>query len=365
MKDFEYMQMALSLAERGAGEVEPNPAVGCVIVKHENIIGKGYHKVFAGPHAEIEALDDCRNNGFDPAGADMYVTLEPCCHYGKTGPCTEAIIKAGIVRVFLSMVDPSEHANGQGIEKLRQADIEVQTGLCEKEASELNAPFIKRAKTSRPWVIVKWAQSKDGYLCRTDDQRWISSEQSRRDAHKLRCSAQAILVGINTVLTDDPLLTARPGRGTQPLRIVLDSKFQISADSQLVKTISQADLMICTTKAAVEQKQAKAEAIHNTGTHLTVLNEKNGLCDLDELLDNLGQLGVQRLLVEGGAEVIDSFLKETLTDEVVIYIAPEALGSNGSVPISKSMAKLSKQMAHNKANIKHLGQDIRVAGFLM
>ena len=150
MKDFEYMQMALSLAERGAGEVEPNPAVGCVIVKHENIIGKGYHKVFAGPHAEIEALDDCRNNGFDPAGADMYVTLEPCCHYGKTGPCTEAIIKAGIVRVFLSMVDPSEHANGQGIEKLRQADIEVQTGLCEKEASELNAPFIKRAKTGPP-----------------------------------------------------------------------------------------------------------------------------------------------------------------------------------------------------------------------
>ncbi|MHC4361063.1 MAG: bifunctional diaminohydroxyphosphoribosylaminopyrimidine deaminase/5-amino-6-(5-phosphoribosylamino)uracil reductase RibD, partial [Planctomycetota bacterium] len=183
-----YMQTALRLARRGIGSVEPNPAVGCIIVKGNQIIGKGWHKAFGGPHAEINALEDCKMLGISPAGATMYVTLEPCCHHGKTPPCTQAIIDAKIKRVYVATVDPSEHAGCKGIEELRSAGIHVETGLCQTEARMLNAPFIKFAKTGRPWVILKWAQTIDGKVAWADgnEQRWISSQASRKDVQKLR-----------------------------------------------------------------------------------------------------------------------------------------------------------------------------------
>jgi len=214
--DIKYMGMALKLAQRGIGMVEPNPAVGAIIIKANQIVGRGWHEKFGGPHAEINALQDCKTLGVNPRGATMYVTLEPCSHQGKTGPCTEAIIAAGLAKVFVATIDPSKHANGAGLEQLRNAKIQVHTGLCETEARLLNAPFIKFAATGKCWVILKWAQSIDGKLAKTEPRPsgsgWISGEESRKDVHKLRQRVGGILVGINTVLADDPLLTARPVR---------------------------------------------------------------------------------------------------------------------------------------------------------
>ncbi len=206
-QDTNHMQAALKLAQRGIGSVEPNPAVGCIIIKGNQIAGKGWHKKLGGPHAEINALEDCKMLGINPEAATMYVTLEPCCHHGRTGPCTDAIIAAGLARVVVAMPDPSEHAGGRGIEQLRNAGIDVHVGLCQDQAKLLNAPFFKFATTGRTWVIVKWAQSIDGKLSYADqaETRWISGQRSRKDAHKLRRRVQAILVGVNTVLADDPL----------------------------------------------------------------------------------------------------------------------------------------------------------------
>ena len=225
-QDEKYMQVALKLAQRGIGSVEPNPAVGAIIVKANQIIGKGWHKKFGAPHAEINALADCKTLAVSPQAATMYVTLEPCCHQGKTAPCTDAIIAAKLAKVVVATIDPSEQAAGRGIEQLRSAGIGVQTGVCETQAKLLNAPFIKFAATGRCWVVLKWAQSIDGKMAwadKTGGRRWIANEQSRKDVHKLRRCVGAILVGINTVLADNPLLTVRPSSARQPVRAILDS----------------------------------------------------------------------------------------------------------------------------------------------
>ena len=237
-----YMQMALNMAKRGIGSVEPNPAVGAVIIKANQIIGKGWHKKFGEPHAEINALEDCKTLAVNPRGATMYVTLEPCSHKGKTGPCTKALIEAGLAKVFIATKDPSKHANGKGIEQLKEAGIKVQTGICETQAKLLNAPFIKHASTGRCWVTLKWAQTIDGRVAgknKSETQKWISNKLSRGDAHKLRRRSQAILVGINTILADNPLLTARPSKGRKPLRIVMDSFLKIPSDCRLLKSAKQ------------------------------------------------------------------------------------------------------------------------------
>lgn len=350
--DIKYMELALTLAEKGRGEVEPNPMVGAVIVKDNKIIGTGCHEKFGGAHAEINALKNCDQS---PAGAVMYVTLEPCCHFGKTGPCTEAIIKAKLSHVIAATLDPTRKVSGRGIEQLRQNGIIVDVGLCQSQARKLNAPFIKFAETKKPWVIVKWAQSRDGFLARTSGPQWISSEQSRADAHKLRKRVQGILVGINTVLTDNPLLTVRPGRGNQPLRIVLDSRLRISLDCRLFTTIKQAPVLVCTTETGSKNSEKVAE-INALGGNVFAG------CDLKEVLEHAGSIGIEQLLIEGGAKVIDSFLRKNLADEVVIYIAPTALGGNGKIPVSKAMDKCRAGMA--EANIKTFGPDKRISAAL-
>ena len=238
------MQMALRLARRGIGSVEPNPAVGCVIVKDNKIIGRGWHKKFGGPHAEINAL---KNSKQSPVDATMYITLEPCCHLGKTPPCTNAIIKSGIKKVVAATKDPTKKVNGKGFKILKKAGIKIVTGICKNEAQNLNAPFFKFARTKKPWVIIKWAQSADGFLARTDKKRWITNSASRKDAHKLRRKVQAILVGINTVLADDPMLTARPHKDKHPLRVVLDSLLKIPIDCKIIRTAKKAPVLVFTT----------------------------------------------------------------------------------------------------------------------
>jgi len=325
--DVKFMKSALVLARKGIGDVEPNPAVGCIIVKDNKIIGHGYHKKFGGPHAEINALKSCKKS---PAGATMYITLEPCCHFGKTPPCTDAIIKAGIKKVVAAAKDPTSKVAGKGFKILKKAGIEIKTDICKNQAQILNAPFFKLAKTKIPWVIIKWAQSKDGFLARTDKKLWITNAKSRKDVHKLRKKIQAILVGINTVLEDDPMLTARPNIGKQPLRIVLDSRLKIPADCNLLKTAKKMPVYIFT----IVSKKIKVKGVET----IKVGKYKNSV-NLKAVLAELGKRNIQQLLVEGGEKVITSFLKQKLADEIIVYTSNEKLAKNGKVKTSQIMKK--------------------------
>ena len=366
------MQTALKLAEQGIGSVEPNPAVGCIIVKQNQIIGKGWHKEFGGPHAEINALQDCKTQGASPKAATMYVTLEPCCHEGKTAPCTDAIIAAKVAKVVVATPDPSEHANGKGIEQLRNAGIEVQVGVCENEARLLNAPFIKFAATGKCWVILKWAQSIDGKTAwaqsshesrvTSHEFRWISGELSRKDVQNLRRRVQGILVGIETVIADDPLLTVRPSRDKEAARIVLDSKLRIPLDCKLLATAKKTPLLIVTGQEAVEVNSQAAEKISRKGAEVLAVPTAQGRCDIGFLLNELSKRGIAQLLVEGGPTVIASFLKERLADEIYVYIAPKIIGQQGAVDITESMAELTEAVDLHHVDIKHFGDDVRLSG---
>lgn len=364
VNDEKFMEMALRLARRGISSVEPNPAVGAIITKANQIIGRGWHRKFGGPHAEINALEDCQSLGVTPNGATMYVTLEPCSHKGKTGPCTQAIISAGIAKVFVAMTDPSEHANGKGIEQLCQAGIKVDTGLCETQAKLINAPFVKYATTGKCWVTLKWAQSIDGKVAWAngiDDRRWISNEQSRRDVHKLRRRAQAILVGINTIIADDPLLTARPNRGRTATRIVMDSFLKIPPDCQLIKTVDQSPVIIYTSQKSTQEKPHVAQELSEKGVELLAYPD-TGRSNLHFLLAVLSNRGISQLLVEGGPTVITSFLKENLADEIIVYVAPKILGSQSSVGITGPMAALSQAVGLYNVEVDRFGDDVRFRG---
>jgi len=358
--DQKYMQMALRLAARGFGAVEPNPAVGAVIVKNGRVIGTGWHKKFGGPHAEINALADCRKRGSNPKGATMYITLEPCCHYGKTGPCTDALIVAKPARVVVATIDPSEHANSRGIRKLRKAGIKVDVGLCCDEARLLNAPFIKFAATGRCWVTLKWAQTIDGKLAWANTgggRKWISCEDSRKDAHKLRGRVGAILVGVNTVLKDDPLLTPRPSNGKKTLRIVLDSRLRIPLDCRLLSTAKDVPVLIVTQSRTLRTKAKKAKQIIGRGAEL--LGCPASRSNLRFLLNELSKRSIQHLLVEGGPAVIGSFLRENLADELVVYIAPKVLGAKGNADIAGGLDGYVRLCC---ADAKRIGEDIRING---
>jgi diaminohydroxyphosphoribosylaminopyrimidine deaminase / 5-amino-6-(5-phosphoribosylamino)uracil reductase len=361
------MRMALQLAEQGIGSVEPNPAVGAVIIKNNKIIGYGWHKKFGEAHAEVNALKDCKKRGANPKNATMFVTLEPCCHFGKTGPCTDALIAAKLKKVVVATIDPSKHANGKGIKQLRKAGIKVDVGLCETEARLLNAPFMKFAATSKTWVTLKWAQSIDGKLAwaktshgsratSNERRRWISCEQSRKDAHNLRRRVGAILVGINTVLKDDPLLTPRPPDGKKPLRIILDNRLRIYLNCKLLKTAQNVPLLIVTQAASLQTKAKKAKQIIGRGAEIIACPATRS--NLQFLLKQLGKRGIQRLLVEGGPTVISSFLKARLADQIIIYVAPKILGDKGDADISPA----TNNFQLCRADIKHIRNDIRITG---
>jgi diaminohydroxyphosphoribosylaminopyrimidine deaminase/5-amino-6-(5-phosphoribosylamino)uracil reductase len=361
-KDTVFMKQALKLAEKGFGRVEPNPAVGCVIVKGGGAIGTGWHREFGGAHAEINALENCRKRGHDPGGSTIYITLEPCCHAGKTPPCAEALIEAAPSRVVIAVGDPSPHAAGAGIRRLEQAGIRVDTGICREETARLNGPFLKYAATGRCWVTVKWAQSIDGRIgWVSGGRRWISSEASRRDVHALRRRSQAIVAGINTVRRDNPLLTARPPGRVQPLRVVLDARMEIPMRSRLFKTVDQAPVIIAASRSAARDDRDKVQKIKDRGAEVLPLATGVDRLDLRGLLDELGSRGVQRVLVEGGATVIGSFLRRRLADEAVVYIAPLILGSKGIHAEGLEKAGLSFL---RDVEYKCFGEDARITGLV-
>lgn len=319
------MRRALSLAKRGEGRVEPNPMVGCVLARGERIVGEGYHRRFGGPHAEAAAL---RAAGSAARGATAYVTLEPCAHHGKTPPCAEALVRAGVARVVIALADPNPEARG-GAGTVRKAGIEVKVGVCADEARELLAPFLSGVLRKQSYVIAKWAQSLDGKLAdAAGNSKWISCEASRREVHRLRARVCGVLVGAGTVRADDPLLTARDVSVRRiARRVVLDGSLHIEPASRIVQTASDVPTLIMTTKASASSR--RAALLEKRGARVAaVRSDKNGRLVLTEVLRRLYAEGVTNLLVEGGPAVLRELFARNLVDEARIYVAPKMLGGD-------------------------------------
>ena len=359
-----YMKRALHLADKGAGWVAPNPKVGAVIVKQGQIIGRGYHRRFGAPHAEVEAIAHCRKQREDPRGAVMFVSLEPCCHQGKTGPCTEAIAAAGIAHVEIATLDECPLVAGKGAAWLKKNGITVNVGCCERHARRLNAGFFKLQKEGLPQVILKWAQSLDAKLAWPNNapQRLITNEKSRRHLHQLRSRCGAVLVGVGTVLADDPLLTARLNRKSfQPLRVVLDSRLRIPLESQLVQTAKISPLLIYTLDQIDALKKRKAQSLQNLGCEVITVGADNGCVDLKKVLENLGRRGVTDVLVEGGAQVLKAFWQKNLADKLMAYIAPVIVGSAPEIP-ALDFAQPSQHTQN--VSVRHFEGDTLIEVFL-
>lgn len=319
----EAMSRALELARRGFGCVEPNPAVGAVLVANDGrVVGEGWHERFGGPHAEVLALAAA---GSSARGATLYVTLEPCCHFGKTPPCSRALIAAGLRRVVVATTDPAAHVNGGGLAELRAAGIEVEVGLLASEARRLIAPFEKLMTVGLPWVHAKWAMTLDGKLAsKTGSSRWITNEASRAIVHQLRGRMDAIVVGLGTVIADDPALTARPAGPRTPTRIVLDSAANTPLQSQLVSTARETPTIIVTTPRA---DGARCSALVEAGVQiLSITADSTDQPDLRLLLTELGRQRFTNVLVEGGGQVLGRCFDLDLIDEVHAFIAPKLIG---------------------------------------
>lgn len=320
--DEKYMRLALRLARRGVGKVSPNPMVGAVIMKDGRVIGQGYHCYLGGKHAEVNAIESAVE---DIAGTTMYVTLEPCCHHGKTPPCVEAVIKSRVGRVVIGTLDPFPQMRGRSLEILKENGIETMVGVLEEECRALNEVYLKYMSTGMPFVTVKFAETLDGRIATaTGDSRWISCEESRKIAHRLRARHDAILAGIGNVLLDDPRLTTRLVKGRSATRVVLDSSLRIPLEAKVLAEQETARTLVAATPPA---DQAKAEALKQMGIEvLTVPPDADGQVDLKELLKVLAQRQISSVLVEGGAEVITSFLRQGLADRLVVFIAPKIMG---------------------------------------
>jgi len=341
--DCDMMILALRLARRGEGRVEPNPMVGCVIAKKKKILGQGYHQRFGGPHAEIQALRDC---SVATRGATVYVTLEPCCTTGKTPPCIDALIQAKVARVVIATKDPNPMIKGRGIRQLRRAGVVVDAGTCEHEARELIAPFATRMILHRPYVIAKWAQSLDGKLAtHRGDSKWISSAASRRMVHQLRSRVDAIIVGSGTAIKDDPRLTARDVRVRRmAMRVVLDGNLRLKASSKLVQSANQTPLVIVTTIANSQSK--KAASLAKRGASIFPCKSRRGLLQPGDILRRLYKMDVTNVMIEGGAKVLSSFLTAGLIDEALVFTAPILIGGDNapSVWTGKGRATITESL---------------------
>lgn len=337
------LDLAARLAVRGIGKVEPNPPVGCVIARGDRVIGAGHHRVFGGPHAEREALADCARRGLSPAGATMYVTLEPCRHTGKQPPCTDAIIDAGIARVVYARADPGEQSGG-GARVLREAGVEAVRTDTSENALSLTDPFVRTLRERRPWVIAKWAQTLDGRIAtRTGESKWISGPRSRARVHTLRGRVDAILTGLGTVLADDPLLTARGPRAPRRTarRIVVDPDLDLPAGCRLVRTARQTPtLAACskslTTADIAADRRARLEAAGVEIIGVPERDDRPGSLRLDLLLAALHERsGVRTLMVESGAILLGAMLDADLVDEARVYIAPLVLGDEHALAAAR------------------------------
>lgn len=322
MTDEQYMKLAIDLACKGRGYVSPNPLVGAVLVKNGKIVGKGYHKKFGGPHAEINAIKDA---GRHVRGATLYVTLEPCCHAGKTPPCVDTIIKHKIARVVIGTIDSNPLVSCRGMDSLRQSGVDVKTGVCKEECRRLNEVFFHYMETGIPYITLKFAQTLDGRIATSaGNSRWISSGASLKYAHQLRAEHDAILVGRHTVNHDDPELTVRLVRGRNPLRVVVDSGLMISERAKIFKNIASAPTLIATVRKSSDPRFRKIAA---SGVDIiSTKADRRGKVNLKYLFGILAQRGISSVLIEGGAQIITSVLKNNLANRIVTVIAPKIIG---------------------------------------
>ncbi len=356
-----YMKLTLRLARKGLGTTSPNPMVGAVIVKKGRIIGSGYHKRAGLGHAEIEALKSARTNA---RGATLYVNLEPCDHFGRTPPCTDAIIKSGIKKVVAAMKDPSPLNNGRGFRRLQMAGIAVKRGVLEDEAKELNEVFIKYTTKKMPFVIVKVAQSIDGKIAaNTGDSKWISSPQSRRYVHQLRGRVDAIMIGANTVMKDNPLLTVRNQAKIlkQPVKIIVDSGLRIPINAKIFSGESPAKVIIATTKKAPKIKIPKLKKI---GAEILILKDKNGKIDLRQLMKELAKRAITSVLVEGGGTLIGSLVDAKLIDKYLFFISPKIIGGKDAITSveGSGVDKISQAASLKNIKYKKFDKDLLIEG---
>jgi diaminohydroxyphosphoribosylaminopyrimidine deaminase / 5-amino-6-(5-phosphoribosylamino)uracil reductase len=362
MTDLEYMNRALELAERGRGSVEPNPLVGAVIVRENQIVGEGWHEKFGQPHAEINAL---RQAGNLAQGATLYVTLEPCCHFGKTPPCTDAVIASGIHRVIAAMLDPFPPVSGKGIALLQAAGIIVEHGIGEPVARQLNAPYLKLLRANTPYIHAKWAMTLDGKIATSHkDSKWITGETSRSRVHQLRGRMDAILVGRGTLLADDPLLTARPPGPRIPARIVLTSGHQPIPESlQLFQTLDQAPVMIVTPENSIH----RFEHLKQKGCEILSLPlREDEQVSIDGLLKELGRRRMTNVLVEGGSGVLGAFLDAKAIDEVHCFIAPKLIGGGRALtPFGGlGVSKMDEALKLDRYSVERIGADVLIHGWI-
>jgi diaminohydroxyphosphoribosylaminopyrimidine deaminase/5-amino-6-(5-phosphoribosylamino)uracil reductase len=352
------MRRALAEAEQGRGSVEPNPMVGAVIVRDGRAIAAGHHGRFAGPHAEVVALGRA---GESARGATLYVTLEPCCHHGKTPPCTDAILAAGIGRVVAAVGDPFPQVNGGGLAALRAAGVPAEVG-CEADAArELNAPYWKRLATGRPYVTAKWAMTLDGKTAvASGDSRWISSEDSRRRVHDLRGRMDAILVGIGTVDVDDPQLTVRPPGPRRPVRIVLDGSARLGLESRLVRTATDVPVLVAVTDRA---PLGRRDRLAGAGCEVLAF-PGDGPVPLAPLLDELGRRGMTNLLVEGGGRILGAFLDGGHVDAVEVFIAPILEGGDHPRTAARGSGHrlMSEAPRLRDVRVDRIGDDTHIRG---
>jgi len=356
MKDEYYMKIALKLAQKGLGYVSPNPLVGAVIIKEDRIIGQGYHQLYGGNHAEINALT---NASEDVYGSTLYVTLEPCCHNGKTPPCIDSIIKHKIARVVIGTIDPNPLVSCRGINHLKSCGIEIKTGVLERECRNLNEVFFHFMETKLTFVTIKYAQTLDGRIATaTGQSKWISSAASLKFTHKLRASHDAILVGVGTVIKDNPELTVRLARGRNPLRVIVDTALKIPAKSKVLQNLSETKTIIATIKKANDRQFQRLTSLG--AEVITIATNKQGNVDLKKLLKILAQRNISSILIEGGAQVITSTLSNNLANRLVTIIAPKILGKGieavGDLKINN--LDLAKKLSIRK--ISRSGDDIIV-----
>lgn len=356
-KDKQFMERCLVLAGQGRGQVSPNPMVGCVIVKNGRIVGEGYHKAFGGPHAEIYAL---KKAGDNTKNATLYVNLEPCSHFGKTPPCAGAIIKAGIKKVIVASQDPNPLVAGKGLQKLRKASIDVQVGLFRDEAERLNEKFYTFMKTRFPFVGIKIAQTLDGRIADSFGRsKWITSEEARKEAHRIRSEYDAILVGANTVLNDNPELTVRTVPGRNPVRIVLDGRMRIHPKSKIFNTRNAKTILLTSTQA-LQKKKRVAALVAKKGVQIVAVG-RTAEINPNTVLLILGSFGISSLLIEGGSATISGFLKHKSVNHIHCFVAPKILG-DGLSSISLGVSVVTKSIQIMKPSVKVVGSDFLLEG---
>lgn len=351
-----YMELAIKLAERGKGLTSPNPMVGCIIVKRGRIVGKAFHRKAGTEHAEILAINDA---GKKTANSTMYVNLEPCSHWGKTPPCTEKIVEAGVREVIIGMKDPNPLVDG--FKELKFRGLKTKIGILEKEARKLNEVFIKYIKTKRPFVTIKAAMSLDGKIAtKTGDSKYITSKEARAYVHKLRTEVDAVMVGLNTVVKDNPELTPRLFKGKDPVKIVVDSQLRIPKSCNLLKNPSK--VIIGTTNKAPKPEIIK---LQQKGVKVIVAKSKQGMVDLEDLVKQLGKLEITSIMIEGGSELNSSAIKDGVVDKILIFTAPKIVGNGGPGAIGNlGIKKIDKAIDLKNITSTRIGKDWLVEGYL-